>query len=425
MGRVEEAIEMARARQSALNAFTFIDDEAVDKAAEVDAAIARGELVGQLAGTPLGLKDLIDQRGRVTTCGSAFFRHRADRSAPVVERLERAGAVVIGRTGLHEFAFGFSSENPHFGPVRNPWDPGTSAGGSSGGSAAAIAAGITPIGVGSDTGGSIRVPAALCGCFGLKTTYGRVPLEGVFPLVPSIDTVGPLADSIHRLEWAYRAMADDDAPPSETRRHMRIGIPRPWLDDSPMDTKVAMAFEQAMSRIREMGHRVESVAMPGVSPPGRIWSAIAEEVTAVHAGFRAAGQPYGEDVAARLDDAEAVGPEETALAREWQADLRDRFQQVFRDYDFLATPTVPVMKKEIGNDTINGKHYRSVLSWFTALVNQSLHPAMALPILNSGLPPVSLQLIGPLNSEPVLLEFGRSLEEDSLVGFRRAPESLV
>ncbi len=128
-----------------------------------------------------------------------------------MSRLEAAGAVVIGRTGLHEFAFGFSSENPHFGPVRNPWDPDTSPGGSSGGSAAAVAAGITPVAIGTDTGGSVRVPAALCGCFGLKVTHGRIPLDGVFPLATTVDTVGPLADSIDALDSSYRAMSGDTA----------------------------------------------------------------------------------------------------------------------------------------------------------------------------------------------------------------------
>ena len=135
---------------------------------------------------PIGLKDLIDQEGQITTCGSAFYRHQAITSAAAVARLEQAGAVIIGRTGLHEWAYGFSSENPHFGPVRNPWNTQNSTGGSSGGSGAAVAAAITPISIGTDTGGSVRVPAAMCGTFGLKVTYNRIPLDGVFPLVPLI-----------------------------------------------------------------------------------------------------------------------------------------------------------------------------------------------------------------------------------------------
>ena len=155
--RVERALAAAHAAQAPLNVFTHLDDEAaMDRAAGLDGADDEGMPAGGLAGVPVGIKDLIDHEGRITTAGSAFYRHEAERSSPVVSRLEDAGAVVIGRTGLHEFAFGFSSENPHFGPVRNPWDPGTSPGGSSGGSAAAVAAGITPIAIGTDTGGSVR-----------------------------------------------------------------------------------------------------------------------------------------------------------------------------------------------------------------------------------------------------------------------------
>ena len=167
--RVTVALERADKAQATLNVFTQLDhDAAMDRAAGIDAAAGDGMPGGDLAGVPIGIKDLIDHEGRITTAGSAFYRHEAERSSSVVSRLEEAGAVVIGRTGLHEFAFGFSSENPHFGPVRNPWDPGTSPGGSSGGSAAAIAAGITPIAIGTDTGGSVRVPAALCGCYGSR-----------------------------------------------------------------------------------------------------------------------------------------------------------------------------------------------------------------------------------------------------------------
>ena len=211
---MERALSADEASRQDLNTFTSIDPEAALTRAL--RSRASSGTIGALAGVPVGIKDLIDHEGRVTTAGSAFYRHEADRSSPVVSRLEAAGAVVIGRTGLHEFAFGFSSENPHFGPVRNPWDPDTSPGGSSGGSAAAVAAGITPVAIGTDTGGSVRVPAALCGCFGLKVTHGRIPLDGVFPLATTVDTVGPLADSIGAL---------DSLVPGHVRRHRRPATP--------------------------------------------------------------------------------------------------------------------------------------------------------------------------------------------------------
>jgi aspartyl-tRNA(Asn)/glutamyl-tRNA(Gln) amidotransferase subunit A len=423
--RIKAALAGAHRTQPTLNAFTQFDDErAVARAADIDDADhggknEGGENEGPLAGVPVGLKDLIDHRGRVTTCGSAFYREEAPGNALAVERLERAGAVIVGRTGLHEFAFGFSSENPHFGAVRNPWDPATSPGGSSGGSGAAVAAGIIPVAIGTDTGGSVRVPAALCGCFGLKVTHGRIPLEGVFPLVPSIDTVGPLADSIENLDVSYRVMSGDNtAEPSPTR--LRIGIPQPWFDEAPIDPHVDSAFTLTTQRLVELGHEVLPLPLPDVLPGREIIFAIAEEVTVVHREFRAQGLPYGDDVAARLADCERVTTEESQTGRAWQQMIRSRFAAAFETVDLLLTPTVPVMRKVIGVDTIGDLHHRAVLSWFTALVNHTLHPALAMPLLDQGAPPVSLQAIGPMGSEAKLLGFGRELESGGVVGFRPA-----
>lgn len=415
--RVSEALQLAHNTQPTLNAFTHIDDErAQARATEIDALIERGEHTGRLAGVPVALKDLIDQQDCITTCGSAFYRQEATISAPCVDRLERAGAVIVGRTGLHEFAFGFSSENPHFGPVRNPWDHATSPGGSSGGSAVAVASAITPVAIGTDTGGSIRVPAALCGCFGLKVTHGRIPLERVFPLVPSIDTVGPLADSIENLDSAYRVLSGDDTAESTPTR-LRIGVPQPWYDESPTDDRVDAAFTRTIQRLTDLGHDVHPLPLPDVLPGREVLLAIADEINGVHHEFRAQGLPYGDDVAARLDDCENVTAAESAAGRAWQQMIRRRFADVFETVDLLITPTVPVMRKVIGLDTIGDLHYRVVLSWFTTLVNHALHPALTMPLVGEGTPSVSLQAIGPMGSEPGLLGFGRELESSGVVGF--------
>ncbi len=417
---VSAALEAAHATQATLNAFTSLDDErAMARARAIDA----GDIMGPLAGMPIGLKDLIDQAGRVTTCGSAFYRHVAQQDATCVTELERAGAVIIGRTGLHEWAFGFSSENPHWGPVRNPWDTTTSAGGSSGGSAAAVAGGITPIAVGTDTGGSVRVPAALCGTFGLKVTHGRVPLDGVFPLVSSIDTVGPLADSIDGLEIAYRAMSGDQSPAEPVTRGLRLGIPQPWYSEAPMDEGIAADFEDTVTSLRELGHEVHAIEMPDVLPNRHIWNAIAEEVRQVHHDFRSRGEPYGPDVSKRLDDAELVTPEDSEAARRWQEMIRARFSDALSTVDFLVTPAVPVRRKVIGVDTIGERHYRAVLSWFSALVNHALLPAIAMPVTATGPPPASIQVIGPPRAEARLISLGRQMEASAVVRFVRATNS--
>jgi len=414
--RVEGALERARESQDELNAFTAFDDEASSRATRLDHEAFEGPLLGM----PLAVKDLIAHEGRVTTCGSAFYRHLATSTAPCIARMERAGSVVVGRTGLHEWAFGFSSENPHWGPVRNPWDPRTSPGGSSGGSGAAVAAGITPIALGTDTGGSVRVPAALCGTYGLKVTHGAVPLEGVFPLVPSIDTVGPLGDSMDAIASSYRVLSEDGRP-MEPVGPARIGIPQPWYDEAPMAVEVDQAFARAVASLKDLGHEVHSIEMPDVRPSMEIVHAIAPEVREVHRPFRERGEEYGEEVAERLDHAEAVTDEEISDARAWQGLMRSRFADAFGTVDYLMTPTVPVRRKVIGEADIAGHHYRSVLSYFTSLVNHTLHPALAMPIAGEESPPASLQLIGPLTGDLRLIALGTILEREGIVAFRAAP----
>jgi len=407
--RVDAAIAAAHASQPTINAFTSIDDRAHPTASK-----------GPLAGVPIGLKDLIDQAGMATTCGSAFYREIAGNNATSVNRLESAGGVIIGRTGLHEFAFGFSSENPHWGPVRNPWDLKTSPGGSSGGSGAAVAAGIVPIAVGTDTGGSVRVPAALCGTYGLKVTHGLIPLDGVFPLVPSIDTVGPLADSMSNIEMAYRAMSMDDRP-KPTHGRLRFGLPQPWYDDSPTETEIGDSFDIAVEGLRSLGHEVHQLDMPDVFPSIHLWNAIAEEACNVHRPFRLAGHEYGDDIDQRLQDAEKVSDQERENAKEWQQTVRTRFADAFETVDFLITPTVPVRRKIIGETSLAGRHYRAVLSYFSAVVNHSLHPALAAPLTDSGGPPASIQVIGPLHSEMALMSLGDSLDFNGITLFKTAP----
>jgi Asp-tRNA(Asn)/Glu-tRNA(Gln) amidotransferase A subunit family amidase len=420
--RVNTALERAHATQDTLNAFISIDDErALERAAVIDVRLERGEHVGPLAGVPIALKDLIDHEGRTTTCGSAFYSEVAESTAPSVARLEEAGAVIIGRTNLHEWAFGFNSENEHWGPVRNPWDLDTSPGGSSGGSGAAVAAGITPIAIGTDTGGSVRVPAALCGTFGLKVTYGKIPIDGVFPLVPSIDTVGPLADSMEGIALSYRAMSGDEAP-EPARKAFRFGVPEPWYGGAPLADDIRSAFEGVVAALRGLGHEIHPIEMPDTHPSHHITGAL-EEVAAVHRRFRAEGKPYGTAVESRIATVENLKPEEVAAARDWQRMLRARFADAFDTVDFLITPACATGRKIIGQEMIGEKDHRSVLSYFSAIVNHALHPALAAPIANSGAPPASLQVIGDLDSEPALIGLGRWLEDTGITGFTPAPQN--
>lgn len=408
------------------NAFIGVHPEAVDAPATP----------GPLAGTPIALKDIIDHAGHTTTAGSSFYRQVAARTATSVQRLENSGAVVIGRTGLHEFAFGFSSENDWFGPVRNPWDPETSPGGSSGGSAAAVAAGIVPIGIGTDTGGSVRVPAALCGCIGLKVTHGRIPLTGVFPLAPSLDTVGPITRTVADATRAYLAMAGDDpedpwsvpvpvkpAAPRDDVAGLRVAVPHPWVD-RPLDRAIAAGFSRFRTELADLGAIVADVAAPVLDPSGLPRAAYAEVATIHRSWITEDPSRYGPAIRDRLladlvHDADAV-----TRAWTWRARLRHAWSLLFQEHDLVITPTTAARRKVIGSDTVEvdggTEPYRPALSWFTTLANQAGLPALALPLggtATAGRPPVSVQMIGPWWAEADLLSVAGALEGTGIVAF--------
>jgi Asp-tRNA(Asn)/Glu-tRNA(Gln) amidotransferase A subunit family amidase len=423
-----------RSEASPHNAYTLIDrDGALERAAAIDAKVARGDDPGPLAGVPVALKDLIDQAGLPTTCGSSFYREIPVRSAPVVDRLETAGAVIIGRTGLHEFAYGFSSENHWFGPVRNPWDLDTSPGGSSGGSAVAVAASLAPVGIGTDTGGSVRVPAAMCAVVGLKVTHGRVPLTGVFPLAASHDTVGPLARSVGDAALVYGQIAGyDRADPWSVPREveaqadgslagLRVGVPHPWLDDAPMEPGIAAAFDAALSTLSDAGARVTDLDVPWLAPTPHMWDAVGPQVAQVHRRWFG-HERYGPEVQERLAAVFAVTLDQYLDAQRWIVHLRNRAAALFREIDVVVTPTVPASRKRIGESTLGGVRYVTVLSWFSALVNHLGAPALTAPLRAPGTPPPSLQLIGPWWSERRLLALGETLEGIGLFGTPDPPE---
>lgn len=439
---IRAALDAADSSQPDLNAFTTLDRErALAAAARIQVQIAAGQNPGPLAGIPIGLKDLIDQAGVKTTNGSVFETTPATESATVVQRLEEAGAIIIGRTGLHEFAFGFTSENQHFGPVRNPWDLSLAAGGSSGGSAAVVAAGVVPAAIGTDTGGSIRVPAALCGVVGLKVTHGRVPLTGTTPLAPSLDTVGPIARSVADATAVYLAIAGDDAadPWSAPVRVDRpgaprdpstlfVGVPRQWMEH-PVDRITRDAFRSTLERLAALGATIETVDEPILEITEASANAAAAEVFWVHKErWESDPDKYGSDVAARIRRAQTIGLDTAIAAMAWDAGARHALDRIFGRFDVLATPTVGSTRKVIGEDDmdIDGERifHRAVIAQYTWPVNRTGNPALALPIESEGTPPSSLQLIGPRWGEASLLAIGLGLEEAGIVKLGEPPAYL-
>lgn len=434
-----QTLSQAQRSQPTLNAFTRINTtEAAEAAREIDETILSGKQAGSLSGVPIALKDLIDEAGLPNTLGSRFAPLVPEQSAIVVRRLQRAGAVVIGRTGLHEFAYGFSSENDWFGPVRNPWDTDLSPGGSSGGSAAAVAAGIVPAAIGTDTGGSVRVPAALCGVVGLKVTHGRVPLTGVFPLAPSLDTVGPIAASVEDAAIVYEVIAGYDVedpwsaekpvkPVGEAAEPavLRMAVPTEWTG-GPVTSVVSAAFERALERLAAIGVEITEVSDPRLRVTDSVMRSPGVEIAEVHRSrWEEHSDLYGTEVARRLEASFALGPGEREAALKWRREARGALASLFETHDALLTPTVGATAKRIGVDTIDvdGEpfFYRTLLSEFTAPVNRVGNPALALPIAASGAPPASLQLIGPDWAEHRLLEIGLGLEQSGIVRVEQPP----
>ena len=416
---LDHYLEAAERLDRRFNAFTALD---------AAPRMSEGCSSGALAGAPIAVKDLFDQAGRITTAGSAFYRRRAQSSAAAVQRLEAAGAVVMGRTNLHEFAFGFSSENPWIGAVRNPWDVSLSAGGSSGGSAAAAAGLMAPAALGTDTGGSVRVPAALCGIIGLKVTNGRIPLDGVFPLAPTLDTVGPLTRSIEDARLLYRAMASPDPPgrPPAARvgplSQLRAAVPASWLEKTPADRRTLGHFSRFCDELADLGAAVERVDAPGLAPDRNIFTIVGAETAPVHRKWLEQGLPYGGDVALRLRAAVRVTPDQHRAAAARRKEMQELARGLFEDYHLLLTPTVGCPRKFIGLDDmdIDGKpvFYREALSGFTALVNHLGCPALALPLDKPGTPPPSVQLIAPWWEEELLLSVGGWLERAGVAAVR-------
>ncbi|HEX5723649.1 MAG TPA: amidase [Acidimicrobiia bacterium] len=410
-----ESLARLEEHQHLLNACTLIDHRP-----------QRGRS-GPLEGLALVVKDIIDQEGLPTTCGSGFYRRIPTADATVIERLRRAGASVVGRSGLHEWAYGFSSENPWFGPIRNPWDLATSPGGSSGGSAVAVAAGLVPAALGTDTGGSIRVPAALTGIYGLKTTWGRVPTAGSFPLAPSLDTIGPMARDAKTLSQVYLALSGIGREP-EIPPPLRLGVPSGWVSQAPAEEGLAYWFGRVRDDLISLGMDVVEVDEPMLVPWGKTVELAGFEAAAVHRPFRSEGKPYGPEVGLRLEAAEQVSGLDYAAAHRWRAGLVEAFVSAFERVDLLITPAVAARRKVIGDDRIGERHYRGVLSWFSSLVNHAGLPAIVIPLTmgdEASLPPPSLQVIAPWWRERALLALADRLEGEGMAGLRLPPHHIV
>jgi Asp-tRNA(Asn)/Glu-tRNA(Gln) amidotransferase A subunit family amidase len=270
---------------------------------------------GPLHGLRLVVKDLIDLAGAPTTYGSRIYAdHLPERTASAVERLVEAGAVVTGKANLHEFAWGVTSQNPWYGTVQNPRLPGRTTGGSSGGNAAALAAGLCDLGLGTDTGCSIRLPASCCGVVGLKPSWGRIPVDGVFPLCPSFDTVGPMAHSVAHVAAMWSALTGEPVPPPKLAG-LQVGLLTKPPSVGGRAQPENRAGEEYVERLEALGATVSEASIP--EPPDDTWPLFFHEAAVSHrATFPERAGEYGENVRAKLELAQAVDPADVVRARE-------------------------------------------------------------------------------------------------------------
>jgi aspartyl-tRNA(Asn)/glutamyl-tRNA(Gln) amidotransferase subunit A len=425
---------LGRIEADVTNSFiTVMGERALERASWAEREILAGRYRGPLHGVPVALKDIIYTRGIRTTMGSALYSgHVPDHSATVARKLEEAGYVLIGKTNTHEFAYGPTGDRSHFGPTRNPHDARSITGGSSGGSGAAVAANLCYGALGSDTGGSIRIPAALCGTVGMKPTFGRVSKSGVFPLSWSLDHVGPITRTVEDNALMLNVLAGHDPedhysvdwPAEDFARDLRrglrgaaIGLPRSFYFDH-VEEEVGARVREAVEVFRSLGAQVREVEIPNLVDTLHAHRLIlGAEAYAVHEE-RLENEPetFGEEVSERLMAGARPRAYRYANARRRGVLATDEFDHALHGVDVLLTPTLPIVATEIGQREVNIGDYdesiRSALTRFTGPTDLTGHPSLSIPCgtTASGLP-VGLQLIGRHFDEATLYRFGQAYEE--------------
>lgn len=402
-GLVDHFLSRIEKENPRLNAYYEVFEDARARAARAEEELRRGEDRGPLHGIPIAVKDLFDVAGSVTTAGAhrGFHPAPAREDSEAVARLRAAGAVFLGKTGLHEWALGVTNQNPHFGPTRNPRDPSRIPGGSSGGSAAAVGADLCLGALGSDTGGSIRIPAALCGVVGLKPTYGLVSVRGVWPLSVSLDHAGPLARSAEDAFLLLETISDfrrGEAPAP------RVRVPRNYFFED-VHPEVERSVRAAAGRLGP----VEEVELPEAPAA---WQAnvtiLLSEAAALHER-RLKEHPdwFGPDLAQRLPRGFDFSPADVARAREVQRRWRAALEACLGSDAVLAVPGTPVPAPRIGEK--DGATLAPILTRFTAPFNLAGLPVLSLPCGTAEGLPAGIQLVAASNRESLLWAAARRL----------------
>ena len=423
---IESHLERIETTEGSLNSFiTVLADEATESAIKATQDISRGREFGPLHGIPIGLKDLYDTAGTITTVGSQIYKDRIPSSdATVVTKLRKAGAIIIGKLQMHEFALGSTSVNPHHGPARNPWDLSRITGGSSGGSGSSVASGQCMGALGTDTGGSIRIPAGLCGIVGLKPTFGRVSRHGVFPLSWTMDTVGPMTRTVEDSATLLNAMAGfDPLDPGSANvpvedfasnigkdvSKMKIGVPQEYFYDI-ISEEVAGAVQAAQEVFLGLGAKVESVSIPSLNHSLAISGTIMlTEAASVHEeNLKERASQIGDDVRLRLTQGALISASDYLKAQRARTEFNKQVNEILQQFDVLLSPTIAVGAPRIDEKTV--------------LVDDAEHPALALmprltrPHNICGIPTISIPCGFTREGMPIGLQLaGRAFAEKDII----------
>ena len=431
-----EAIERIHQLQPKLNSFITVTEEEGRKAAtKAESEIRKGQYRGPLHGIPISIKDLFATRGVRTTAGSKVLAQWVpDYDATAVARLHQAGMVLVGKTHMHEFAYGVTSDNPHYGPARNPWDPTRVPGGSSGGSAAAVASSQCTASLGSDSGGSIRTPAAVCGVVGLKPTYGRVSRYGAIPLAWSLDHVGPLTKSVEDAAIMLAAIAGPDPkdPSASSRplpdyrqemrgsiRGLRLGVPRQYFFEH-VDPEIQKLVSAAIHQLESMGATLVEVDIPDLENCSAMEAHITlAESTSYHEPYlKKQADDYGPGVRTNLEAGRYLLATDYVKSQRARTLLQGNFNQAFKHADVIVSPTLPALPPLVGEVWVQSgnlrEHVIDAFLRFNIPFDLTGFPAISIPcgLGSTGLP-IGLQIAGKAFDETTVLRVANAYEQST------------
>lgn len=432
---VDDVLERIQVSNPQLNAYVYVRPEMVrNQARQAESEIRRGRYRGPLHGVPISLKDNLFTSGVPTRAGSKILGDFIpNEDATVTKRLLRAGAILTGKTNLSEFAYGAETNNPHFGRTLNPWDTQRISGGSSGGSAAAVAALMCAASIGTDTGGSIRIPSALCGIVGLKPTYGRVSCHGVVPLSSTLDHVGTMARTVldtaivlsaiagydrHDQFSARKQVPDYLAETKQKRKRLRLGVPHEYFFND-LHPEISDAIKLAFDTFEKVGAILEEVSLPHITEAMQRSDALLHaEATSYHqsAGyFPTRAADYAPDVRERLEAGARVLATDYLSALRVRDEARRDFERALENVDAILAPTVPIPAPQLMDETVEVNSHRETVRTALVRLNRPANlaglPAITLPCgLTRGRLPIGLQIIGRQFEESAILRIAYTYE---------------